>query len=283
MRMTGIAPSPEDTAATDPGDVTRDWEVFAVRYGTRMASRSSVFLHYEVYGEPDAPLGMDYYFWLIRSGDELVMVDTGFGELPGARRGRTMLIQPTQALNLFGVQAEEVPLIVATHAHYDHIGNLGDFPKARVVMSRREYDFWTGANGNRPLFMSSAETSEIDSLRRRQIQGTLTLIGADTEIRPGIRVTEVGGHTPGQLIVAVDTRGGRVILASDAAHYFEEVECDRPFAHVVDLQEMFDAFTYLRQLVDREGHVLVPGHDPLVMSKFERCGGVLSGHAVKIA
>ena len=282
MHVNGIKVSAE-AAPADPGNVTPDWEVFAVRYGTRLTSRSEIFLHYEVYGEPDAQLEMDYYFWLIRSGDELVMVDTGFGGQSGTRRGRTMLIHPTNALSLFGVRADEVPLIVATHAHYDHIGNLDDFPHAQVVMSRREYDFWTGPIGSRPLFMSSAETSEIDSLRRRHARGAMTLVGPKTELRPGIQLTEVGGHTPGQLIVVVDTRAGRVVLTSDAMHYYEEVECDRPFAHVVDLEKMFNAFVSLRQLASRKDHMLVAGHDPLVMGMFARCDGALSGHAVKVA
>ena len=108
MHVNGIKVSAE-AAPADPGNVTPDWEVFAVRYGTRLTSRSEIFLHYEVYGEPDAQLEMDYYFWLIRSGDELVMVDTGFGGQSGTRRGRTMLIHPTNALSLFGVRADEVP------------------------------------------------------------------------------------------------------------------------------------------------------------------------------
>lgn len=273
---------PEVQLPNGAASAASEWEVFAVRYGTRTASRSSVFLHYEVYGEADAPVEMDYFFWLIRCGDDCVLVDTGFSNEGGARRGRTMLIHPIQALSLFGLRPEDVRLIVITHAHYDHIGNLAAFPSAQVVIARREFDFWTGPLGNRPVFMSSAESDEIELLRTLQAKGSLTMVEGQTQLRPGIRLIEVGGHTPGQLIVTVDTAGGRVVLTSDAVHYYEEVDRDRPFAHVVDVEAMYDAFATLRSMTERPDHVLVAGHDPLVMSKFEDCSGELHGRAVRV-
>jgi hypothetical protein len=40
------------------------YEVIAVRYGTRTGAKSEIYLNYPTYGEPDEPLGMDYYFWV---------------------------------------------------------------------------------------------------------------------------------------------------------------------------------------------------------------------------
>jgi len=36
-----------------------EYEVTALRYGTRTARRSEVFLHFELYREPDCELAMD--------------------------------------------------------------------------------------------------------------------------------------------------------------------------------------------------------------------------------
>ena len=41
-------------------------EVLIVRYGARTTTRSDVFLNYHAYGEPDGPMEMDYFFWVIR-------------------------------------------------------------------------------------------------------------------------------------------------------------------------------------------------------------------------
>jgi glyoxylase-like metal-dependent hydrolase (beta-lactamase superfamily II) len=115
------------------GDAAR-YEVLAVRYGTGLTRRSEVFPHYEVYGEPDAETRMDYFCWVARSPERTVLIDCGFNERSGARRGRTMLCPPVSALQPLGVAPDDIGLLIATHAHYDHIGNLGAFPAAEVVL-----------------------------------------------------------------------------------------------------------------------------------------------------
>jgi glyoxylase-like metal-dependent hydrolase (beta-lactamase superfamily II) len=255
------------------------YEVIAVRYGTRSTTRSDVFLHYQLYGEPDAATTMDYFFWVLRSPDGAILVDCGFNADSGARRGRTMLCPPVDALRQLGIESGQVRLLIATHGHYDHIGNLDAFGAAEVVMSGREYDFWTGPLATRAVFATSAETSDIDALRRVDATGRLRLLRGPVahvraEVAPGVEVIEVGGHTPGQLIVIVRTSGGFAVLASDALHYYEEMALDRPFTHVADLPAMFTGFELLRSLSGDESHYLVAGHDPEVMERFPVVDGM---------
>jgi glyoxylase-like metal-dependent hydrolase (beta-lactamase superfamily II) len=255
------------------------YEVIAVRYGTRSTTRSDVFLHYQLYGEPDAATTMDYFFWVLRSPDGAILVDCGFNADSGARRGRTMLCPPVDALRQLSIESGQVRLLIATHGHYDHIGNLDAFGAAEVVMSGREYDFWTGPLATRAVFATSAETSDIDALRRVDATGRLRLLRGPVahvraEVAPGVEVIEVGGHTPGQLIVIVRTSGGFAVLASDALHYYEEMALDRPFTHVADLPAMFTGFELLRSLSGDESHYLVAGHDPEVMERFPVVDGM---------
>jgi len=105
-----------------PDDPT--FEVVAVRYATRETRKSECFYRYASYGEPDEPLVMDYFFWLLRDGGRAVVVDTGFDPSVGERRGRTCLVPPLEALARLGVDPESVPLVVLTHLHDDHTGNV---------------------------------------------------------------------------------------------------------------------------------------------------------------
>ena len=59
------------------------------------------------------------------------------------------------------------------------------------------------------------------------------------------------------------------MLASDAVHFYEEVDRDRACAILVDLQLVYRAYDIMREAV-RGGGRLVPGHDPLVMDRFPR-------------
>lgn len=249
------------------------YEVIAVRYGTRATRKSEVYLHFGSYGEPDAPMQMDYFFWIARSPARTIVIDCGFNERSGARRGRTLLSPPPVALGHLGVAPDTVRTLIVTHAHYDHVGNLGAFPRAEVIMSAREYDFWTGPLATRALFTVSAEADDIGALRAVAAGGRLRRLespGPATRqpVADGVDVIDVGGHTPGQLVVLVRTADGEVVLASDALHYYDELRLDRPFEHVTDLPAMYAGYDLLRDLAADPTRQLVAGHDPDVMRRF---------------
>lgn len=268
-----------DAAPATPAATT---EVLALRYGTRTGTRGEIYLNHGIYGEPDAPLGMDYYVWLVRGRGRPVVVDTGFSQDGGARRGRTALTDPVEALRAAGAGPERAPLVVVTHAHYDHIGNLAAFADSEVVMARAEFAFWTGPLARRAQFAHATEPAELERLSTLRDEGRLTLVDGRTTVAPGVRVLPVGGHTPGQLIVLVEVAGGEVVLASDALHYYEELARDRPFAFVADLPAMYRGFDLLSRLLDDPRRVLVPGHDPEVARRFPAVPGT-GGLARRIA
>jgi glyoxylase-like metal-dependent hydrolase (beta-lactamase superfamily II) len=264
------------------------YEVLAVRYGTRTGSKAEIYLNYPIYGEPDEPLGMDYYCWVARNAARTVVIDTGFGPEGGARRRRTTLVEPVAALARLGVDAAAVRQVIVTHAHYDHIGNLAAFPAAEVIIARREFEFWVGPYAGRPQFAWSTEPAELAHLNEINRQGRLTAApttaaGGTYPVAPGIELITVGGHTPGQAIVLVATEGGgQAVLASDAVHYYEEIERDRPFAFVADVEAMYRGFDLLKEITAAAGRVLVPGHDPAVMGRFAPPAGVEAGLAVRV-
>src|SRR5690606_21543157 len=98
-----------------------------------------------------------------------------------------------------------------------------------------------------------------------------------------IEIIEFGGHTPGMSAVIVETDDGGVLLASDVAHYHEELVRDRPFAHVTDVVGSYAALDRVRELSASGAiaHVL-PGHDPDTLNQFPSLEGDLSGIACAI-
>ena len=65
---------------------TNAYEVLAIRYGSRPAVKSEVYLNFHLYGEPDAVIGMDYFVWVARNARRTIVVDTGFSADAGRRR-----------------------------------------------------------------------------------------------------------------------------------------------------------------------------------------------------
>lgn len=261
-----------------------EYEVIIAQYGTREGHRAEVYLNYNIYGQPDGPIGMDYFVWVIRNAQRTILVDVGFSVAGGENRKRTFLKSPEEIYAALGIDIEAEQTIIVTHAHYDHIGNLDKFPKSQILIAQAEYDFWDSPMGRRAQFAWSTEDEEIDALRAAYAEGRVATFSGSIEVAPGIEVIEFGGHTPGVSVVKVKTADGNVLLASDTIHYYEEYEADLPFAYVADLPLMYAGFDRIRALVDAgEIQHLVPGHDPDTLNRFNRIeDGPLAGLASTI-
>lgn len=262
---------------------TDTYEVVIVKYGTRVAMRSEVYLNYTLYHEADAPIDMDYFFWILRNDHRTIVVDTGFSPNGGASRGRTQLAPVPSLLSAFEVDPGAGMTVVLTHLHYDHAGNLGLFPASPVIVAERELEFWESQYARRPLFRHSMDVDNIREVQRARAEGRLELIRGGAVVAPGVEIIEVGGHTPGQCLVKVGTKEGTVLLASDAVHYYEELERDMLFSSVADLVAMYEAFDTIRTMIDA-GDVrhLVAGHDPGTLARFAPIHGYPEGLSAAI-
>jgi glyoxylase-like metal-dependent hydrolase (beta-lactamase superfamily II) len=255
------------------------YEIAIVKYGTRSTVKSDVYLNFHIYDRPDDPVEMAYYFWLIRNDETTVVVDTGFSQHGAQVRSRTFLIEPLRAFQLLGVDPDTGPPVVVTHAHYDHIGNLDLFDKSRISMSRTELEFWLSPFSERRQYKHSVETDELKVLAAAHAEGRIDVFDGRHVLMPGIELIEVGGHTPGQAVVKVDTAHGAVLLASDAVHYYEEYEQDMPFMFVSDLYAMYATFDRIHAM-EASGEIahVVSGHDPATLNRFGVAGeGELAG------
>jgi glyoxylase-like metal-dependent hydrolase (beta-lactamase superfamily II) len=237
-------------------------EVLAVRYGTLRATKRELFHECD----SDAEQVLDYYFWVLRYEGSTVLVDTGFDPAVAERRARECLLAPVEALARLGL--EPVTRVIVTHFHYDHVGNIRAFPGAELLVPARELEFWTGAVD--PGFAGHVEAAEVEWIARARP----ALFAGGDEVAPGVSAIDLPGHSPGQVGLLVGAPDRPVLLASDAVHFYEELEQRHPFWVFTDLDAMCASYDVLEEVCARTAAVMVPGHDPLVAERFPEVAGV---------
>ena len=255
-------------------------EVFAVRYATMPERRR----HHNFIGldpHDDAPMPIDYYVWLIRNENRTIVVDTGFEPGEATKRGRDLLRLPRDGLAMLGVDPETVEDVIVTHLHWDHAGTLDDFPRARFHLQDREMIAATGRCMCHPPLRASYSVDYVCNMVRRVFDGRVTFHDGDDELAPGITLHHVGGHAAGMQFVRVMTERGWVVLASDASHFYENMERCMPFPIVHDMAAMLEGYGRLRRHASSPRHV-VPGHDPLVMRRYPAPERGLAGAVARL-
>jgi glyoxylase-like metal-dependent hydrolase (beta-lactamase superfamily II) len=240
------------------------WRLWGVRMGRGERPTRDNFL---VPGDRCGHSDIDFIVWVAAHDGELVVVDTGFSPEAGRRRGRTLDIGPAAAVELLGFRAADVGTVVLSHLHFDHAGNLGDFPEARFVVQAAETSYVTGSAMRHRRLSHFYEPDDVAALVRLLFAGRVDVIDGDRTLFPGLDLVLVGGHTRGTQVVAVETARGRVVLAADAIHFDENLADQNPFPAMVDVEHTLDGFATIAALADSPAHV-VPGHDPTIFRRY---------------
>lgn len=154
-----------------------------------------------------------YNCLVIRAGDEWAVVDTGIGPVDSSL-GRLL-----PRLREAEIPPEEIATVVLTHGHPDHIGGLTDaggslnFPNARFIMWRDEWEFWTSDQrlAELPELMVRFARKNLPPIAER-----VELLEREAEILPGVRAFPTPGHTPGHMSLSLASEGEGLLVVGDA-------------------------------------------------------------------
>lgn len=258
--------------------VNEQYEIYAVRYARRDARRAAHF----VGGDPhDANMPMDYFVWVVRNSERLFVVDTGFTKEVAAKRKREYLRTPAAGLALLGIDAAKVKDVILTHLHYDHVGTFHDFPGARFHLQDDEMAYVTGRHMRHRQFNHGYEVDDVVGMVKLVFKDRVEFYDGAADLAPGVSLHRIGGHTKGLQCVRVMTQRGWVVLASDASHYYEHMEKNRCFPTTFHLGEVIEGYAILNHLAASPRHI-IPGHDPLVMTRYPAPGRELEGIVARL-
>jgi len=255
------------------------YEVYAIRYARH--SERTAKQNFIGGDEHDGPSPLDFFVWLVRGEAGTFLIDTGFDAAMATRRGRSLLHPVEQGLAALGLQPREVRDVVITHMHYDHAGNHGLFPAARYHLQDAEMDYATGRAMTHAALRQAYVADDVAEMVRKVFDQRVVFHAGDDELAPGLSLHLIGGHTRGMQAVRVWTRRGWLVLASDAAHLYANIEEGRPFPIVHDVAAMLEGHRTLKRLASADD-LVIPGHDPLVLERFPPPTPDLSGHVARL-
>jgi len=254
------------------------YEIYAIKYASSDRRSGDNFIG----GDPhDAPMPLDYFVWVITNENRTVILDTGFNEAMAKRRGRDYLRNPGEGLAMIGVDPAGIEDVIISHMHYDHCGNESLFPNARYHVQDGEMAYCTGRHMCHAAMSQAFAVNDVVAMVRRVFAGRVQFHDGTDELAPGITLHRVGGHTMGLQVSRVSTRRGWVVLASDASHFYANMEQGRPFPIVYDMGEVLEGYRIVSRLATSPDHI-IPGHDPLVMQRYPAAGKDLDGIVARL-
>ena len=256
------------------------YELFALRYASnpRRTARDSFLMQHDVH---DGPLPLDFFVWAAVCDGQVILIDGGANEGTCRARGHDFERCPADALRAIGLDPAAVTDLIVTHMHWDHAGNFDRFPNATLHVHPSEMTHATGPCMCEPVLRRPYDIEQVCAMLRALYGGRLRFCDDDFTVAPGITVHHMGGHTPGLQVVRVNTTRGRVVLASDAMHYFANATTRNPFPVVVHVDAYLKALHRVVALADTPAHV-VPGHDPAVLRMYPPVNEVSAGFAVRL-
>ena len=249
------------------------YEVFAIRFAT-LPSYPTQYLVAGADSSRRSPLA--FTVWLMRSENRLVLLDAGFYRSKFVDRWKPSdYRKPSEALAALRIEPDEITDVIISHVHWDHLDGADLFPKARIWLQRDEYEHYTNDSG--AVLDRAIDPEDAKMLAALRAAGRVRLIPGDSvEIIPGITVFTGGKHTFASEFAAVHARlaGGRtgtIVLASDNAYLYENLERHRPITQSLDTLSNLRAQERMARLAS-DPRLIVPGHDVTVFDRFPKPG-----------
>jgi glyoxylase-like metal-dependent hydrolase (beta-lactamase superfamily II) len=171
------------------------------------------------YLDPAGPVPTPINAYLIRSGDQLTLIDAGTAGAFGPTTGRV-----AATLAAMGVDPAAINRVVLTHMHADHIaglmaGEAAAFPNASVHVSQTDLAFWTdetiaaGAPESAQMFFTLARTVAAAYGDR-----VVPFDGDNADLGGGLTSIAMPGHTPGHTGFRLSSGADQLIIWGDIVH-----------------------------------------------------------------
>ncbi len=257
------------TAIILSGQSGDEYQVYALKLHS--GAIHSLAKNYVVGANPTDSLKVSAMVWLLKGANgKNILVDVGY--LDTAKTSKKLVMQADVALQKINVTPSDITDVIITHPHYDHIGGITLFPKAKVWMQKDDFEYFVGEAWQDKESSKFYRKNDVRNIVEINLHGRLKLVkGDDIEIIPGIRVYTGSKHSFDNmyLLVNSNSKTNKIIVASDAIWFYYNLNNLLPATLCFDPVAYVEAMRRMKTLVTNPDFI-IPGHDDLVFSKFPK-------------
>lgn len=239
------------------------YRAYAVKYGVLAGFPK----RYLVLGaDTTIKVDVELMVWVLQGEGRTILVDAGFYRDEFMTQWKPAdYLRPSDAVARLGIKPEQVTDVIISHSHWDHADGADLFPKAKVWVQRAEYEFYKDPKNQANSGVFPVDMAMFDRIRQ---DGRLMLVAGDSQmVAPGVFVYIGGRHTKESQYVSAPIKGATIVLASDNAYLYENLELKRPIAATWDTVSNLAAQARMFRLAS-ERRLVVPGHDHDVMTRY---------------
>tara|TARA_Y100000590_G_scaffold467003_1_gene644292 strand:+ start:192 stop:1064 length:873 start_codon:yes stop_codon:yes gene_type:complete len=216
---------------------------------------------------------MSFHTYVIKTNNLTILVDTCVGNnkcRPNRPFWHQLNLPYLKNLKNLGVHPDEVDYVLCTHLHSDHVGWntklengmwVPTFPNAKYIFAKSEYNFWENAAKENPEVVNHGAFA--DSVLPVMQSGQAVLVDSDHSINNNIFLEPAPGHTPGNVIINIQSQGDKAILCGDTIHHPIQLsypEWSSRFCEDKN-QSFLTRKRLLEQIADTHSYIL-PAHFP---------------------
>lgn len=209
--------------------------------------------------------------FLLRGEGHNIMIDTGMDGIDETYTAKDRQewdhLGPSKnikdLLSEFDLSCDDIDTVLFTHLHFDHYWNVEQFKNAKLVVNRKDW-FFALDPYNLPVFPPKGFPRRQLAYMAGEAFERLVLVDDYYEAFHGITMHWVGGHSPGHMVIQVETKKGPAIIVGDIIYLYENLEKNIPIGYFTNYKELIDAMIWLK----KQNAILLPSHDYQIFKRF---------------
>lgn len=215
----------------------------------------------DTYAYGDLKFQFIYSCYLVKHGDDYLLWDAGHAMGTPDVGPKVSLVDLLAKIDL---KPEQIKYVGISHYHFDHTGQVGSFPNAKLLIGKADWDAITSPTPGEGVNFKPFENWI-------KGDGKVELVARDKDVFGDgtVIMLYTPGHTPGHHSLLVKLlQTGNVVISGDAAHFHENYESNGVPNYNYDRAQTVTSIERIKNLASNLKATVIIQHDARDVDKL---------------